>query len=188
MCSRPAADLGLGAGGALVDEHDLADREALGLAAAQQFRGRAEREGKFLLRLVQFLQGRVFLALADNEAAADGEERRLVQGFAAGVGDRERHPVGVPGQDGQRAQDHVLHAVGQRDTVPVTRAGELQGAGLGDRGEPALDFLGEDQLGVEALEAEQDGRHGAVAVARWRPASRTGPPAATPPSPGPRRL
>ena len=158
---QPVADLRFGAGGALVDEHDLADREALGLAAAQQFRGRAEGQRQFLLRLVEFLQRRVLLALADNEAAADGEERGAVQDFAVGVGDRERHAVGVPGQDGQRAQDHVLHPVGQGDG-----AGQLQGAGLGDRGEPVLHFLGQDLLGVEALQAEQDGGHGAVAVAR----------------------
>ena len=155
------ADLGLGAGGTLVDQHDLADREALGLAAAQEFGGRAEGQGKFLLRLVEFLQRSVLLAVADNEAAADGEERGLVQGFARGVRDSERHPVGVPGQDGQRPQDHVLHPVRQGN-----RSGQLQRAGLGDRRQPVLHFLGQDLLGVEALESEQDGRHGAVTVAR----------------------
>ena len=116
--------------------------------------------GKFLLGLVEFLQGRVLLALADDEAAADGEERGLVQGLAVGVGDRERHAVGVPGQDGQRPQDHVLHPVRQGHSPA-----QLQRAGLGDRGQPLLHFLGEDLLGVEALESEQDGGHGAVAVA-----------------------
>ncbi|CAH0305177.1 hypothetical protein SRABI26_04670 [Arthrobacter sp. Bi26] len=154
-------DLRLGAGGALVDQHDLADREALGLAVFQQFGRRAERQREFLLGFVEFLQGRVLLALADNEAAADGEERGLVQGFAPGVGDGERHPVGVPGQDGQRPQDHVLHPVRQGHSP-----GQLQRAGPGDRRQPALHFLGEDLLGMEALEPEQDGRHGAVAVAR----------------------
>ena len=156
---QPVPDLRFGAGGALVDEHDLADREALGLATAQQFSGRAERQRQFLLGFVEFLQGRVLLALADNEAAAHGEERRLVQDFAVGVGDRERHAVGVPGQDGQRPQDHVLHPIGQRHGT-----GQLQGAGLGDRGQPTLHFLGQDLLGVEALQAEQDRGHGAVPV------------------------
>ena len=97
---------------------------------------------------------------ADDEAAAHREERRLVHDFAVGVGDGERHAVGVPRQDGQGAQDHVLDAVGQRHG-----SGELQGAGLGDRGEPFFDFFGQDALRVEAFQAEQDGGHGAVAVA-----------------------
>ncbi len=84
-----------------------------------------------------------------------------VQDFAVGVRDRERHPVGVPGQDGQGAQDHVLHAVGKLDGT-----GQLQFPGLRNGGEPVLHFLGEDQFGVEAFQAEQDGGHGAVPVAR----------------------
>ena len=126
----------------------------------QQFGGGAERQRQFLLGFVELLLRRVLLAFADDEAAADGEERRLVQGVAVGVGDREGHAVSVPGQDGQRPQDHVLHPVRQRHSPA-----QLQRAGPGDRGEPLLDFLGEDLLGVEALQAQQDGGHGAVAMA-----------------------
>ena len=84
----------------------------------------------------------------------------LCSDFPAGVGDGERHAVGVPRQDGQGAQDHVLDAVGK-----LYGAGQLQFPGLGNRGEPFLHFLGEDQFGVEAFQTEQDGGHGAVAVA-----------------------
>ena len=130
-------------------------------AVLQQLRGGAERQRQFLLGLLEFLLGRVLLALADDEAAAHGEERGAVQDVAVGVGDGERHAVGVPRQDGQRAQDHVLHPVGQGHRAST---GQLQRPGLGDRGQPLLHLVGQDQLRVEALQAEQDRRHGAVAV------------------------
>ena len=144
-----------------IDPHDFADAQGGFPAVFQQLGGGAERQRKLLLGLLELLLGRVLLPLANDEAAADGEERGGMEDGAVGVGDRERHAVGVPGQDGQRAQDNVLDPVGQGDG-----AGQLQGAGLGDRGEPFLHFLGQDQLRVEALQAEQDGGHGAVAVAR----------------------
>ena len=130
------------------------------MAVFEQFRGGAERQRQVLLGGVEFLQRGVFLALADDEAAADGEEGGAVQGFAVGVGNGERHAVGVPGQDRERPQHHVFDAVGQGDG-----AGQLQFPAVGDGGQPLLHFLGEDQFRVVALEAEQDGRHGPVPMA-----------------------
>ena len=161
MCSRPARISSSDPGGAFVDEHDLADGQALGLAAAQQLGGRAERQRQLLLGLIEFLQRRVLLAFTDDEAAAHREERGTVQDLPVGVGDRERHAVGVPRQDGQRPQHHVLHPVRE-----LHGPRQLQFPGLGDGSQPLLHLIGQDLLRVEALQAQQDGRHRAVAVPR----------------------
>ena len=115
---------------------------------------------QFLLRFVEFLQGRVLLALADNEAAADGEERGLCRISPSASETVNVIPLVCRGRmvSGRRTMSCTPYGSG-------TDPAELQGAGLGDRGQPVLHFLGQDLLGVEALQAEQDRGHGAVPVA-----------------------
>jgi len=61
---------------------------------------------------------------------------------------------------GEQWTGNVLRHVGQGH-----RTGQPEGSGVGDGGQPIFHFLGEDQVRVEAFEPEQDGGHGAVAVA-----------------------
>jgi len=157
---QPFPDVLFGAGGALVNKHDLADPQGGNPAMLEQFGGGSERQWQFLLGFIEFLYGRILLALADNEAAAHREERGVVEDLAGVVGNRELHAVRVARQDGERVQDHVLHHVGQGH-----RTGQPEGSGVGDGGQPVFHFLGEDQVRVEAFEPEQDGGRCAVAVA-----------------------
>ena len=66
---QPFTDFLLRPGGAFVDEHDIPDGQPLGLAPAEEFRRRPERQRQLLLGLVELLLGRVLFAFADNEAA-----------------------------------------------------------------------------------------------------------------------
>jgi hypothetical protein len=132
-------------------------------AVLQQFGSGPERQRQFLLGFLQLLLRRVLLALPDDKPAAHRKERGRVEDLVLGIKDRESHAVGMPRQDGQRPQHHILHPIRQRNG-----AGELQDPGLGNRRQPLLHLLRQDQLRMEAFQPQQDGSHGAMTVAGRR--------------------
>ncbi len=103
--------------------------------------------------------GGVLLTVPHDETSADRKKSSRMEDLLGRAVDGECHAVGVPRQDRQWTQDHVLDPVGQGHALT-----KLQDAGAGDGCQPLLHLLGLDQLRVETFKTEKDRRHGSVPV------------------------
>ncbi len=156
---QAGADLLLRAPGAFVLQHQRGDRQAGVAGEAQQFV--AGTEGVLEDGVVEDDPVLADGVLVDDEAAADRVVRLLQEQGALVVVREDRHAVGVVRQRFAAVEDQLLVGV-EGDLV---HAEEVEPAGGADRLDPVVRRLDVDGTGGLALQAEQDGLGGAVAVA-----------------------
>ncbi len=152
-------DLGLGAPGLLVLQHQAGDGQAGLPGEAEQFLAGAE--GVAQHGVVGLDPGLADRGLVDHEAAADGVVGLLQEHLAGRVVRPQRHAVGVVREGLAAVQDQIGVGV-EGDLVAAEHVDPLGGADPVDVQVGLVDVDGARRV---VLQAEQDGLGGAVAVA-----------------------
>jgi len=144
---QPRAGLRFRAPGRFVGQHQLADRQTVGIAQRQQLAGAVEGVGQRSLVLDDAVAaGRL---LVDDEAAAYRVVLAAAQLQPGGVEGAEDHAVGM---EVQRLADH--RQVFLLDETDRLFSQQTQAAAVADRRQPFRDAGGIDLLRLFAFEAE----------------------------------
>ena len=102
------------------------------------------------------------LGLRGHEPAADGVVGLLGEGLPGSVIGGHGHSVRMAWEDGQRSFDHVILGELEFDAV-AGRVAEDDRPGLGHPCPPGGQFVGFDEIGATAFEADEDGVEGPMA-------------------------